>query len=99
MTDIKWKVHQLHQELIRANDFVKNVICALEGCNDQTNLTETIGFFAREIPEFRILAERRVSCLSCIRQVCTGELSVEKALELFRTAEKQLNEALNCITI
>ena len=97
--DIKGKVKELHEELWRARNVVKDIIGSLDCCDDNTNLTREIGIYARKMPEFKILAEKRVSCISCVRQVCTGEMSVEKALELFRVAEKQLDEALDCIKL
>lgn len=97
--DIKGKVKELHDEIWRARNVVKDIISSLESCDYNTNLTQKIGIYARQMPEFKILAEKRVSCLSCVRQVCTGEMSVEKALELFHIAEKQLNEALDCIKL
>lgn len=97
--DIKGKVKELHDEIWRARNVAKDIIGSLESCHDNTNLTQTIGIYARQMPEFKILAEQRVACLSLLRQVCTGELSVAKALDLFQTAEKQLNEALDCIKL
>ena len=97
--DIKGKVKALHDEIFCAKCVVKEIIGALESCDINTNLTQTIGIYARQMPEFKILADKRVSCLSCVRQVCTGEMSVSKALELFHTAEKQLDEALDCIKL
>lgn len=94
--DIKGKVKELYDELYSARNVVKDIICSLESCDDNTNLTQVIGVYARQMPVYKILAEKRVACISCLRQVCTGEMSVEKALELFRIAEKQLNEALDC---
>ena len=78
---------------------IKDIIGSLETCDDDTNLTQKIGIYARQMPEFKILTEQRVACLSIVRQVCTGELSLEKSLEFFHTAEKQLNEALECIKL
>lgn len=97
--DIKGKVKDLHDEIWCAQNVVKNIISSLETCDDNTNLTQKIGIYARQMPEFKILAEKRVACISIIRQVCTGEISVEKSLKLFHTAEKQLNEALECINL
>lgn len=97
--DIKGKVKELHDELYSARTVVADIISSLESCDDTTNLTQAIGVYARQMPGYKILAEKRVSCISCLRQVCTGEMSVEKALELFHIAEKQLNEALDFIKL
>ena len=97
--DIKGKLEALYDEFLRAKHVVKDIIGSLELCDDNTNLTQKIGIYARQMPEFKILAEKRVSCLSCIRQVCTGEMTVEEAIKIFRTAEKQLDEALDCIKL
>ena len=97
--DIKGKVKKLYDELWSARNVVRDIIGSLETCDDNTNLTQKIGIYARQMPEFKILAEKRVHCLSIVRQVCTGEMSVEKSLELFHIAEKQLNEALDCIKL
>ena len=97
--DIKGKVKELYDEIWRARNVVRDIIGSLETCDDNTNLTQKIGIYARQMPEFKILTEKRVACLSIVRQVCTGEISVEKSLELFHTAEKQLNEALECIKL
>jgi hypothetical protein len=96
---IKKKVMDLHEELTRAKHVVKDIKGSLESCTEATNLTETIGIYARQMPNFKILAEQRVSCLSFVRQVCTGELKKEEALELLGVAEKHLNEALDCIKL
>ena len=97
--DIKGKVKELHGEILCAKHFVRDIIETLEFCDENTNLTQKVGIFARQMPELKILAEKRVACLSILRQVCTGEISVDKALELFHTAEKQLDEALDCIKL
>ena len=97
--DIKGKVKALHDEILCAKNVVKDIIGSLESCDDNTNLTQAIGIYARQMPEFKILAEKRVACISGVRQVCTGEISISKALELFQAAEKQLNEALDCIKL
>lgn len=94
--DIKGKVQDLYNELSCANQSVKDVIASLQSCSHSTNLTEKVGIHARQMPEFKILVEPRVHCLSIIRQVCTGEMPVEKALKLFQEAEKQLKAALDC---
>lgn len=97
--DIKGKIKNLYEEIWSARNVVKDIIGSLETCDDDTNLTQKIGIYARQMPEFKILTEQRVACLSIVRQVCTGELSLEKSLEFFHTAEKQLNEALECIKL
>ncbi len=91
------KVRELYCEILSARTIVKDIIDTLKFCNDTTNLTQNIGIFARQMPEFKILSEQKVACISYIRQVCTGEISTEKALELFHMAQKQLDEALEHI--
>lgn len=97
--DIKSKVRDLHEELTRAKHVVKDIKGSLEACTETTNLTKEIGIYARQMPNFKILAEQRVACISFVRQVCTGELTPEKALELLSEAEKQLSDALDCIKL
>lgn len=99
MKDIKGKVLELHIELTSAKNLVKDIIGTLKICNDNTNLTQTVGIYARQMPNFKILAEQRVDCLSLVRQICTGEMKAQEAIELFKTAEKQLDEALNCFNL
>ena len=96
---IKGKVLALHQELTNAEAFVELILKDLENCNKDTNLTEKIGEYARRMPDFKILAKQRIQVLSCIRQVCTGEMTIEKAIELFKTAQQQLDEALECFKL
>ncbi len=98
-TNVKRKVEELYNELCAGKGLVLSIISTLEDCDDQTNFTERIGCFARSMPEFKILAAQRENFVSLVRKICTGEVSLEKALELLREAEKQLNEALNCIVI
>lgn len=99
MKDIKRKVLDLHSELCNAKSLVKDIIGTLKCCDDDTILTQAVGRYARQMPKFKILAEQRVACLSLIRQVCTGEIKLEEAIELFKTAEKQLDDALACFNL
>ena len=97
--NIKGKIEELYNEIWRARNIVNDIIGSLKACNVNTNLTQDIGVFARQMPEFKILAEQRVTYLSYLRQVCTGENSIEKALELFQVAKKQLDEGMACIKL
>lgn len=99
MKDIKGKVLELHSELTSARHLVKDIIGTLKCCDDGTILTQAVGIYARQMPKFKILAEQRVHSLSIVRQVCTGEIEIEKAIELFKTAEKQLDDALACFNL
>lgn len=96
---IKKKVQDLHEELTRAKHVVEDIKGSLKACTEATNLTKEIGIYARQMPDFKILAEQRMSCLSFVRQVCTGELKPAEALELLEVAEKHLSEALDCIKL
>ena len=95
----KKKVEDLHGEFTRARHFTRDIIGTLVNCGDNTNLTEEIGIFARQMPEFNILAEQRVTCLALLRKICTGEMQIEEAIRLLRVAEQQLTEALQCINL
>jgi len=99
VNNLKKKVQDLHEEFTRAKHVVKDIKGSLEACTETTNLTKEIGIYAREMPPFKILAEQRVSIISFVRQVCTGELQAEEALQLLRVAEKYLDEALDCIKL
>lgn len=96
---IKGKVEELYTEIWRARNIITDIIGSLMACNVNTNLTQDIGVFARQMPEFKILAEQRVACLSYLRQVCTGEMRLEEALELFQVVKKQLDEGMACFKL
>ncbi len=83
----------LSKEINDALTFVCALIDALDECNATTNLTNKIGRYARKMPEFKILSEQRIKCLSLIRQVCTGEMSPENASQLLVESVGQLHAA------
>lgn len=91
------RVKELYCEILKAECLVKAIIAALDFCTDTSNLMQDIGIFARRMPKFRILSDQRATYILYVRQVCTGEISIEKALELFHTVLKQLDEALEYI--
>lgn len=97
--NIKGKVEELYTEIWRARNIVTDILGSLKACNVNTNLTQDIGVFAQQMPEFKILAEQRVTYLSYLRQVCTGEMRVEEALELFQVVKKQLDEGMACFKL
>ena len=92
--DIKGKLQEMHDEILCARNLTRDIIGDLESCDENTNLTQKIGIYAREMPDFNYLAGKRAEAISHIRGVCTGELSISLALEYFRHAEKHLNESL-----
>lgn len=95
----KGKVTELHAELRLARRIVKNILDSLESCDSNSNLTKKIGIYAQQMPQAKFLVNKRTACILCIRQVCTGEMSINEARKLFLTAEKQLIEALDCIKL
>ena len=91
----KEKVRDLHDEIWYAKKFVENIINTLECCDVYKKQIHKIGIFARQIPEFKYLSDERIYILSILRRAAAGEITVAKALELFRQVQKQLSESLD----
>ena len=94
MLAITAKVRLLKEEVFSAINVCKDIIGALEGLESNSDYRKEIGIFAVQMPDWKILADERIKAVNLIRQVCSGEFSPSKAIDLFRSALKEL-ETLN----
>ena len=92
---VQKKVEDLHCEITIAKTMVEEIISSLtKACNSDTNLSEVIGQYAREMPPLKILSEQRHQALTLIRRVCTYEISCADASLIFCKVNEELADAL-----
>lgn len=85
----------LREELHTAQPLIKKILCALKNVNSKTNLTETIGVFIPQLPEFRILSRDFGNVKGILRKVCSGEVLIEDALYYFNCANQEIDYYIN----
>lgn len=82
------KFNGYSDEIKKALEITQNAISALKLCNENTNLREDIGIYAREMPNFHLLSSREIT--NCIRRVCTGEIEPKDAIKILSGIESHL---------
>lgn len=96
MLSITSKLRALVGELESAIHVCDDLLGTLESC--QVNqLTNCVGVFARQMPDYKIMREERQEAIDIIRQVCTQEMSVNKAKEIISKARAELENTRKLI--
>ena len=98
MLSITAKVKILANELDSAINLCSNIIGALSNCREQ-NLTEHVGVFARQMPDYKILTQEKREAMDLIREVCTAEVTPEEARRTFLRARKELENTRKLINL
>ena len=93
------KIGRVVREMSSAQEFLKELKKALENCSGNTDLSEKIGKFAREMPEFEYLKHQADFIKSDIRKICSKELPVVEAIKKVEEYNNILFEALRCFDI
>ena len=89
MLSITAKLRTLVKELDLIIHVSSDLLGTLENCNPE-ELSDKIGVFARQMPECKILTTERKEAIDLVRMICTKEITVEKAIELVRSARAEL---------
>ena len=92
MLHITGSVKQLKEELRIARGLIQDITGVLDNVNVETNLTKSVGIFAVQMPEFKILAKDADSAKRILRMVCTGEMQPGEAAKRFRSAYKEIDD-------
>lgn len=92
MLHITGSVRQLKEELRIARGLIKDVIGVLENVNPETNLTKSVGIFAVQMPEFKIIAKDADTAKRTLRMVCTGEMQPGEAAKHFKSAYQEVDD-------
>ena len=81
----------LKEELRIADGLLKDIIVTLDNVNSETNLTKSVGIFAVQMPEFKVLTKDADSARRILRLVCTGEMHPSEAANKFRAAYLEIS--------
>ena len=90
MLAITHKVRLLKQEILSAIGVCRDLSGALQGVTDETDFRNEIGFFARQTPDWRILTDERCRFQDGVRRICTGEVSVDEAIQVLQSTLTEL---------
>ena len=82
----------LKEELRIARGLVFDIIGVLDNVKDETNLTNEVGIFAVQMPEFKILTKDADAAKRILRMVCTGEMQPGEAAKKFVSAYKEVDD-------
>lgn len=97
--DFKEIISTINSELLSAQSFLEKLNNSLHYCHSGTNLSDEIGIYTKQLPEFIYLKDFRQKTLTIIRQVCTKELDKSDAECAFATELDNIKETLNCIKL
>jgi hypothetical protein len=92
------QVRTIAEELDAAIGIGKDVLGTLETVKPRS-LTEKIGSFVKEIPDWKLLVLERRVAIDFIRQICTAELSIAEAKELCKKYISELEETRRLINL
>ena len=97
MLHITGSVKHLKDEVMVARGIISDIIGVLSNVTEKTNLTKTVGVFAVQLPEFKILTKDADSAKRILRMVCTGEMSPHEASKKFTCAFNELTSIYNIL--
>ena len=92
MLAITAKVKLLKKEVTCAISLTKDIIGSLKGLNPSSDYRTTIGIFAVQAPDWKILMDEKSKMINVIREVCTGEKAPQEAISIFEKVLCDLNE-------
>ena len=85
----------LKEELRIASGLIRDIMGVLSDPKSLDNLTQSVGVFVLEMPEFKVLTKDSESAKRILRKVCTGEIKPAEAFCMFDLALKEVNTLLN----
>ncbi len=89
MLAITAKARLLKTEILSAKSVIRDIIGSLKGVDDYSDVRKEIGIFARQMPDWKIMAAEKEQLKDLIRKVCTGETStIEAEGKLVRALEE-----------
>ena len=98
MLSITAKVRTLVGELDLAIHVCDDLLGTLENC-PKDQLTDRVGIFARQMPDYKILTQERKSGIDVIRQICTQELSIEEGKSIIQRSRTELKNTRQLIKL
>lgn len=92
---LMYKAAMLYKELQNADELLASIIVTLKECTPSSNFITEIGEkYIISMPKFKILEQEAVELKQNLRKVCSGEVSVERALVAAEKMRKWVDEAL-----
>ena len=89
MLSITAKVRTLAKELDGMIHLCSDLIGILRTVSEE-ELPDKIGGFARNMPDYKILTNECKAARDLVRMVCTKEVTLEKAIEIVKSARAEL---------
>lgn len=80
----------LKEEARIAHNLINEIIKALRTSIAQDNLSNTIGIFVVQMPQFKVLAKDAEDAKQILRKVCTREITPKDALSKFEKAHSEI---------
>ena len=97
MLHITESTKTLRKELRVANNYINDIISVFANINSKDNLTEKIGKFVINMPEFKVLARDSEMARLILRKVCTGEINIVHASEKLIQAQDEIHALQNAL--
>lgn len=90
------KILRAHAEIEQLDSIVSNLITTLESASKTTNydICQNIGKYARNMPRCKIFVSHVDYLKTCIRKICTGEVSIDIALQKASELHNSIQEVL-----
>ena len=98
MLSITAKVRTLVKELDGMIHLCSDFIGTLENCKPK-ELPDKVGAFARNMPDYKILTNECKVARDLVRMVCTKEVTIEKAIEIVKSARAELVDTRELIKL
>ena len=91
MLQIIGSMKTLKGEAKRAKALCLDILGDLEQITASDNLTNRIGIYVRQMPDFKVLSKDAESTKQLLRKVCSGEITPADACEHIKDAINQLD--------
>jgi len=87
----------LKEELRIADGLIRDIMGSLTAAHENSakNLTNYIGIYIREMPDFKVLAKDAEEAKQLLRKVCSGEIKPNEAFFKFAKAHEEIRVLLN----
>ena len=83
MLAITAKTRILKSELLSAKAVTLDIIGSLKGITEKSDVRKSIGIFAVQMPDWKILTAEKEQLRDTVRKVCTGEITEIQAIDRF----------------
>ena len=97
MLHITASTKTLREELRIARGVIRDIMSVLSDHKSLNNLTQQVGIFVIEMPDFKVLARDADSGKQLLRKVCSGEVKPMDAYLKLNTALEEVNSLLNVL--